>query len=700
VKRLSLGYGIAFVFIAILALTGCPQPEQPAAKSTDACLTYIGVKGSDDIVTPLSPLFSPIFIDYEAGVKKDVTSATVTVEPASSEVKSITINGTDVTSTKSALVSLSNGTGTAVIVVTAEDKTTTKTYTVNIREAAATVPLTILTVESVNGTILSDVTYNILDSSGNPISGANGTTNTSGLAICDLEPNQYVTIITNKAGYGYNVIQRYWVNALGDNTVVCVNPRLGMNNHQEHKMTMHQAYTSTSSSFGTATPIDLTDPTVQLDISGTKYLFVEIYGGNSIEPTYGSGFGARLGIDMVPSSAGGIDGTLLISEAIKGDYEYRAVYRFDLSGQEILSGAHALNIVAYDITNNRLHVPAIVRCKGKGAIGLSLSSASFTSFTADIRSYGLSREFFSKETGVGTFALNPYDPGSGAVPVSYRAVVNFKLQSGSTNVGIRGFDVYRKEGSGGTWVKIGSKNYGTLSTGSSGSHTYFDFDSTLTAGPIYYYKVKVWTDALNTKESDGTACSSVMAPFQANLSAPANRSSFDYNPANPLSTLPAFKFTVSNTNLWNATISDYFYFVLVIRNKTGTYSYVGLFRYNFAQIRFEAFDLDITPQAYVDIASANLDLAGKITLSGNEISIAPEVLRTGRVNAVGKTVFSPLEGATYEWDIYGDLEVLNGTSDHPCYFEKAYTNGVARSYGDNYDSGANTINGHFEFSVE
>ncbi len=317
-------------------------------------------------------------------------------------------------------------------------------------------------------------------------------------------------------------------------------------------------------------------------------------------------------------------------------------------------------------------------------------TAAFSAVTVDLRAFPLSRGYFGKKNDVTINALSQYLGND----ISYRAAITFKLLDGANNVAIRGFDVSRST-DGATWTKVGTVNYGTLSTGSNGVHTYFDTDSALETGVTYYYKIRAFTDSANYKESDVTAQAKLMAPFQANLSTPANQTSFDYNPASPATTIPEFKFTISNTDLWNATESDYFYFFLTIKEKSGDWKYIGRFRYRFISTpRFEC----KVGNAWYGLTSLGL-AAGAINYDNGTITIKPAVLLNGYSNAATGAAIEFEEGVTYEWDIYGDLAVL-GSSDHPAYFEKAYTGGVSKSYADVYSTGANTINGAFEFYVE
>lgn len=121
-------------------------------------------------------------------------------------------------------------------------------------------------------------------------------------------------------------------------------------------------------------------------------------------------------------------------------------------------------------------------------------------------------------------------------------------------------------------------------SGSGGYHSYVDTDSSLVMGTTYYYKCTVFADATQSKDS-GSVYSKLLPAFHSPLLAtPANRTGFAFTP--PTTGIPNFTFTISNTALWDAAVSDYF--LLTVRDKSGGFKYVGMFRYNFALSRFEA----------------------------------------------------------------------------------------------------------------
>jgi len=450
--------------------------------------------------------------------------------------------------------------------------------------------------------------------------------------------------------------------------------------------------------FSDATPII---PGDILGTAGTTTLLVTIAAPTAVEPTAWSGFGAKLDFDKVPSVLNGIDGFLLGDPQWNADMSvWISVYAFDLSDKDYIDGEHDLVLVAYDVANNRYEIAFPIELVANGA-GADLSAATVSDLLVDIRSYPVSRGFFGKDGGVSIMALDPF---LGTTDVSYRAQLTFKVVDGaSADVQIRGFEVLRSGDGGVSFTSVGTQNYGYLSTGSGGVHTYFDADSRLEEGTTYFYKVRVFTDAADTPLS-GSAGAKVMAPVSASLVSPSNRSTVTVDAATM--TGPDFTFSLSNTELWNAAESDYFYFQLTVNEKAGPYAVLGRFRYNFTTSKFQfqygtayynfedIFGDDPTDPAYDPEAWWNQN-SGYVGYDAGSITVYGFVPYLAYTNYATGAAVNYMAGTAYEWDIIGDY-----AAGHPAWFEKAYLGGISKSYVDGYSEGADTANGRFEFVAE
>lgn len=126
-------YGIASNSNQFTAVgdAGAIRTQAIVAASSDATLSNLTINQ-----VTLSPTFASGTINYTASVAYTVTSVNITptVNQANATVK---VNGTTTTSGSAQAVSLSVGSNSIPVVVTAQDGSTTKTYTINVTRAAA-----------------------------------------------------------------------------------------------------------------------------------------------------------------------------------------------------------------------------------------------------------------------------------------------------------------------------------------------------------------------------------------------------------------------------------------------------------------------------------------------------------------------------------------------------------------------------------
>ena len=195
-----------------------------------------------------------------------------------------------------------------------------------------------------------------------------------------------------------------------------------------------------------------------------------------------------------------------------------------------------------------------------------------------------------------------------------------------------------------------------------------------------------------------------MNPFTVSLTSPLN------NATTITGTSRSFSFTLSDSTLWSSSRSDYFYFSLYIKNKTGVPCYYGEFRYNFSTSSWQA------PGSY-SASTGTSSWTRATAVSGVSYSsgvISVDLLNSTVSNNNDSYVVSAygsldlLSGATYEWDIYGDWWGTSygdlGTSSamDPGFFVKTTTSssgtGYGVSYANTYANGEGSLNGAFSFS--
>ena len=589
------------------------------------------------------------------------------------------------------------GTGDASvdIVTLAQDGTTTKTYTVDFINIDAVTEATVnfLVVDAPNGSYVAGATVQVYDATGTHID-ANGatagldlTTDASGVASALLPPEASYSFIAFGADRAADLAQNVFVSAFGETDVTLVSQKLGMIGRPVNPPKIIGIEVSNDPDLVVTS--DLNDGDI-IDTSADAYLLISVVGASGVEATAWSGFGLKVDFDAVPGTFNGFDGYPLVKSELQtsGTYtgKYLSTFLIDLSGADFDVGTKDLAIVAYDVANNRVEYHMPIRFVSADGAGVDISGAVFSALVADIRAYPLSRGYFGKEDNR-VMAIGQYLGND----VSYRVNVTFKLmdtQATPAPVPIRGFEVYRSADLGLTWDKIGVMNYGGLSTGATGTHSYFDTDSQLTQDVVYQYKFRAFTDKANFVDS-GIVQAKLFKPFAASLEAPLNRVSVEVDNANEIG--PDYSFSISNTALWSVAESDRFYFTITVRDKAGPLVYLGSFFYRFSDgllaFQYGSGWYSLPANTYGGTAADYLDYTdGVLTL----YSFVPFIGLTNRWNGA-PVDYKP--GVTYEWDIIGDY--ANG---HPCWFQKAYAGGgISKTYGDAYSEGANTMNGPFEF---
>ncbi len=418
----------------------------------------------------------------------------------------------------------------------------------------------------------------------------------------------------------------------------------------------------------------------------------KVAGVVAVEETSMSGFGVKLDLDRMPTTANGFEATSFYngckssldsdpSSSTYGKYLTDAV--FDLSKRSFVSGSHTLELVAYDAACNRLEKRLDFSITSAPSAGSALSSASFS--TASL-------------------GLVTYDTSSGEEEAScIRSTLSFKF---SRQKAILGFDVYRStDGSG--FARVARVNLGEL--GYDG-FSYSDFDPALQIGGTYYYKARAFSSDPGNDAywaDSPVVNASFLAPFTISLTSPDSGSSLSSSDA----TATSLKFKISNTALWSANVADYFYFSLLIKDKVGDPAFYGEYRYNFSKSRFEA------PGSYDrDYGTASWSSVKTPTGLSYDTGIISIVLGTACSSSYDDSYYktnglSLTQGSVYEWDVYGSWygvnygDVGSSSSMNPPYFEKAgsstsSSSGMGYAYANDFTGGVGSLNGAYEFYYE
>jgi hypothetical protein len=151
---ISLNVGSNTVTVTVTAPDGSTQKTYTVvvtrANSADATLSSLGISSGI-----LSPTFASGTTTYTVNVANATTSITFTPTANDTNYHSIMINGNAITSgATSSPITLSSGSNTVTIVVTAQDNSTTQTYTVTVTRTSLPIISAVTTYTSSSGAII------------------------------------------------------------------------------------------------------------------------------------------------------------------------------------------------------------------------------------------------------------------------------------------------------------------------------------------------------------------------------------------------------------------------------------------------------------------------------------------------------------------------------------------------------------------
>lgn len=651
--------------------------------TTTKTYTFTIVRRIDNNLTALSvsgysldQVFSATTLAYNVYLPAGLNSATLSATAAT---------GSTAIYTSAVDTSVAGPKDVYIVVSNTDPSNVSKTYKVTFWCQGVTAQASIL--DSVNGCYLpvsSGITINVYTGSSTvPSQTVTATSNPQNLTLAS---GSNYRITANSSGRAQGTVEEATVGTKA--LLIC---------HELEQST----FPATSPTIGSFQYTNASDPTdteatwtsissgVSIDLSTVTYYRIAVSGYSNIEPTSWSGFGVKLGIDQSPSIFTG-------NAAVYSEQSYDTEFGL-FSTTSIFpaipasTGTHTLNIVVYDRSGNRVARDVkIVNTASANSAGSDISADTFVNLLADYRSYGVTRDYFGKGSSVNALIL----PASGAA--SYRASVSFKFMtaaSGGSNVPILGFRVERSD-DGSSFVQVGDVNYGDLSAGSAGTHTFYDDDSNLTTGVSYIYRVTAYTDDTHTKIAS-TGSLKILPAHTASLVYPANKGTIDVASGNP-----DFAYSISDPSLWAAAVSDRYYFAPLIRSKDGNIVFYGEFVYVFASNSLNFRNGNSYSPVVENFGGSIEDY---ITFAAGTVTLKA-ALFIDATNWWNGVTPSFTKGATYEWDIFGQYAgsgSLGGSSNMTAsWFQKSGANAISKSLADVYQNGQETLNGWFSFTAK
>ena len=441
-----------------------------------------------------------------------------------------------------------------------------------------------------------------------------------------------------------------------------------------------------------------------IEASALNYLKIAARGKCAIENTSLSGDGIVMNFNgwaykyeqIMPTSFGMIsfpsDG-YFITEAL---YDLSAlVINGALVDLELVPGEHTIDVVGYDVANNRVEtrvefelngtppvdpdissvVPVIDFFEAK-TFGVSRDLYGFSEFAPrsiaslqgessfqvyeDSKSYPASRVYGEHKTAVEPRAFHVYDGES----ISGYIVFYFIVNDGTDSpVPLRGIKVYRSE-NGKDYKQVYNKTLGTLA--SEPIYEFIDCDPMLQAGVSYYYKIRAYNASGETQMSEPVSLQ-LLPPYHLELTAPSNNSTSSL-------VSPSFLFTVSEPSFFSTT--DGFVFSFIICEKTAQSVMYSINAYQAATGNF----IDIISDTPVTW----------ITVSNGIVSID--------LSKYGSSGFLLERGKTYEWNIF--LSSFGPYFYTNYYDAQLILRGRAYTYSTNDKEGYGSSNGMFTLTID
>ena len=579
--------------------------------------------------------------------------------------------------------------------------------------------------DSVSGTVVDGTKLVVFDSDGKQVT--NQLTVRKGKVTAKVSPKKkYDFVLLGKKGtWAGSMLQDYYV------------PEGGLNGDKSLMMLQFEHGQITRD----VTPPHIDKVTIE-NASGAvinddhvinnavKKIYVEFSSkAGAVEDVAWNGFGAKLGIGMMPTSYAGIYG-VYSPDNTPGDGVFTSEYVFDIEHAAMPDGNTKLIIVGYDVANNRVekHIPVKF---SKTPAAASLSNAKFGSAFMIIERVPFTNNTFSTEPGQGLVqldsghevmpqALNPIEGHNS----SYMAVFVFGVvdkTTPTTSVPIMGFDVFRKEkGSTDAPKFVSRTHYDEPKTETNpgwGAHQGFDTSSELEEGKEYVYTIKAFT-ATDTLESP-VFTGKVMEAFTYSLKAPENRKKISAADAANMS----YSCTISNKKLLTKEEADWCDLGLLILDGQGQPVFGSKFRYVFDKVvgvssigpdleidtigfvsggvrRFSYKRQLATPlQTYYSINK----LEDLITVDSSTgiITITDKFVKIAQFNVAAGTPMEYQAGVNYQWDIQDwGKSAISLKDDRALRIVKMYDSNPSRTMGNNSSSGSNAVNGRFTFVIE
>lgn len=431
-----------------------------------------------------------------------------------------------------------------------------------------------------------------------------------------------------------------------------------------------------------------------LDLQAIDFVKVELSSAAEADETSLSGTGIKLDFDSVPGSLSGFS-PAEVDSTMDGEGRFRTTALFDLRRFDIVDGRHSVTVTAYDRANNRVRRDVrFISMSGLPEAGASLADRCvIDGFAANAAVWGTSLELF----GVNPRARSIQSGEQG--PVTGMVQLNFSVKDKKTKAlePLLGFHVHRSEDAGSSFTYVGTEHFGSM--GPDQDTSYWDTDSRLEIGKGYVYKVTAFTEAGKSNEISAISAPVMLMPsFTLDLASPLDGAHL------PAGKAPTLKFRISEPELWNPSVSDSFNFCPVIKDKTGSWKFYAMFKYDLVNRVLLRYSLDRVGGDWVEFASGERVKEFLAFDSSRGIVTLNPGLFVGACNLNGGD-FLLQSGVAYEWNIIGNWW---GAEAPYFYAVRSADSGIqdspylsmSSSSADSYWRGYDSTNGWFELIAD
>ncbi|PIE97430.1 MAG: hypothetical protein CR988_07925 [Treponema sp.] len=548
-------------------------------------------------------------------------------------------NGSEISAYANSLYSISFGSEINIrvrkLTKSATSSTPAEYETVQYKLAFASMPsvtkkVTFHVVESMNGCEVKNPALTIKKKGS---SSAISTTDGAGIITANLECGEYYSIYAPAHdGYATSIIYGYYVDPAKTSPSVTIVQKKFTGEGTADKIVFNGLQKGSTNLEPNAT-------VAKNSVLNAKFTSTN----GKISAVDNGGFGAAIGIDFVPSQVQGFLGQKINETSSSG---WKTTYKFSLSKKKIPAGGKEAIIVAYDTTNNRCEARMFLNFE-YDANGATLEKAKIKNFNVITNHYSHDLDLYSTPSKPDFSDVNIRAITSdSSSPSSYLTICSFEIKEGSTNRAILGFDILRSEDNGATFKKVSTVFYGGFSRGKKGVHVGIVNDATLSKNQKYIYKIEAYTDSFHMLKSNKFT-TKLMPKFYCDLYDPAPNGIL--TKSDP--PYPKFVFKISETALWNSSVSSYFIFDLLIVDRLGQPVWASKMLYDFSAGKFKHLPRGEKPKTVNYVATTGITVATSGTTK--KITIGKDFFSDKNRNHVGKSPkeFNLITGNTYFWDI-------------------------------------------------